>query len=710
VNRRGFLQVTATAAGGLLLGFSIACRDRRRGDPPAPAEAPAPAGDPVELNAWVRIDPDDTVTFLVPEAEMGQGVLTAFAMILAEELDADWTRVRAEHAPADAARYGRQSTGGSTSVRAGWAALRTVGAQARAMLVAAAAERLAVSAGDLAVADSAIVHAASGRRVRFGEVAADAARQVAPEAPALKAPERYHRVGRPTRRLDQRAKVTGEAVYGLDVRRPGMLVAQVARPPTIGGRIVRHDAAAALAVPGVRHVVEIPTGIAVVADHTWAAAQGRAALAIEADDGPHAELSSAEVSRRLAAAAPRGTVVRRDGDAARAIARARTRLRAAYEVPYLAHAAMEPLNATVHVEGDRCAIWTGTQAPSAVQQTAADILGIPPANVAVTTTFLGGGFGRRSQTDYVAEAVHVARAVGAPVQLVWTREDDTRGGQYRPAARSVLEGALDADGWPVAWVQRLAAPSILAQLRPLADGVDGTTVEGVKNLPYALPHVLVTAANVELPVTTWFWRSVGSSQNAWAVECFLDELARAGGKDPVEVRRRLLAAAPRHLAVLEAAARAAGWGEPPPAGRARGVAVHESFGSFVAQVAEVSIDGAGAAAAPRVHKVWCAIDCGRVVNPDTVVAQMESGIVYGLSAALHGAIRLEGGRVATSNFDDYPVVRMPEAPAVEVVILDSGEEPGGVGEPATPPIAPAVCNALLALTGRPVHALPIRLA
>jgi isoquinoline 1-oxidoreductase subunit beta len=274
----------------------------------------------------------------------------------------------------------------------------------------------------------------------------------------------------------------------------------------------------------------------------------------------------------------------------------------------------------------------------------------------------------------------------------------------------VLEGALDADGWPVAWVQRLAAPSILAQLRPLADGVDGTTVEGVKNLPYALPHVLVTAANVELPVTTWFWRSVGSSQNAWAVECFLDELARAGGKDPVEVRRRLLAAAPRHLAVLEAAARAAGWGEPPPAGRARGVAVHESFGSFVAQVAEVSIDGAGAAAAPRVHKVWCAIDCGRVVNPDTVVAQMESGIVYGLSAALHGAIRLEGGRVATSNFDDYPVVRMPEAPAVEVVILDSGEEPGGVGEPATPPIAPAVCNALLALTGRPVHALPIRLA
>ena len=702
MNRRGFLQVSATAAGALLLGF--ACKDDDKDEPRAPAAPPAPAGDPVDLNAWIRIDPDDTVTVLVADSEMGQGVLTALAMIVAEELDADWAKVRAEHAPADSSKYGRQSTGGSTSIRMGWEPMKRAGAAARAMLVGAAAAELGVPAAELTVDRSAVVHAASGRRVGFGALAKAAAAIAPPEAPATKAPERYHLVGKPTRRLDARAKATGAAVYGLDVRLPGMRYAQVAHPPTIGGTVKSFDAARALAVPGVRQVFAIPTGVAVVADHTWAAAKGREALAVEWEPGPNLELSSATVSAMLAAAAPKGRVAKQAGDAKKALARAATRVSAAYEVPYLAHAPMEPLNATVHLHDGVCEIWTGTQSPTMAQKVAADVLGIAVEKVSVTTTFLGGGYGRRSQTDYVGEAVHVAKEVGAPVKLVWTREDDTRSGMYRPAALSQLEGGLDADGWPVAWVQRIASPSILEAFGPLDDGIDGTSVEGVTNLPYAIPNLLVTYANPKLPVSVWFWRSVGSSQNAWAVECFLDELARAGGKDPVEVRRRLLAGHPRHLRVLEQVVADARWGEAPASGRARGVAVHESFGSFCAQIAEVSLEGG----APRVHKVWCAIDCGRVVNPDTIAAQMESGIFYGLSAALHGAIRLDGGRVVTSNFHDYPLVRLAQAPAIEVSIVPSTEDPGGVGEPATPPIAPAVCNALLALTGTPVRDLPIR--
>lgn len=718
LSRRAFLTASASATGGLLIAFSLGCKEKKpsapAAEPAAAAAPPAPAGPAAELNAWIRIDPDDTVTLRISESEMGQGILTAMSMILAEELDADWSKVRAEHAPADFARYGRQGTGGSSSIRQGWEPMKLAGARARAMMLAAAAEKLGVPAAELTTEPSVIVHAASGKRVRYGEVAAAAASQPPPEQPALKDPGRYRLVGKATPRLDTPAKVTGAAVFGLDVRLPDLCFAMVARPPTLGGSVKSFDDKKALAVPGVLRVLQVPFGLAVIASNTWAAQQGRAALTVEWAPGPHATLSSAGISEALAAAlrpskptveSKEAKIEGREGAAAMAaLAKAKRRVSAAYEVPYLAHAAMEPLNCTVHVTGGGCKIWTGTQGPTGAQKAAAEVLGIPVEKVEVTTAFLGGGFGRRSQSEFIAEAVHVAKQLEHPVQVVWTRQDDLRAGYYRPASLALIEAGLDAEGWPTSWVQRIASPSILEKMGRLENGVDDTAVEGVVNLPYALAGLRVTYANPKLPLSTWFWRSVGSSQNAWMVESFLDELARAGGKDPLELRRKLLAGKPRHLGVLEKVAAAAKWGAPVAEGRALGLAVHESFGSFVAQVAEVSL----LRGAPRVHKVWCAVDAGRIVNPNTVAAQMESGILYGLSAALYGKIEVEAGAITTGSFNDYPVVRMTESPEIEILLVDSKEEPGGIGEPATPVIAPAVCNALLALTGEPIRTLPIR--
>lgn len=713
LSRRTFLTASASATGGLLLAFSFGCKEKKPSAPavtaptePVPA---APAGPAAELNAWIRIDPDDTVTLRISESEMGQGILTAMSMILAEELDADWSKVRAEHAPADSARYGRQGTGGSSSIRQGWEPMKQAGAKARAMLIAAAAERLGVPAAELTTEPSVIVHAATGKRVRYGEVAAAAAGKPPPDSPQLKDPSKYRLVGKSTPRLDTPAKVTGAAMFGLDVRLPGQRYAMIARPPTLGGSVKSFDDKKALAVPGVLRVLQLPFGLAVIASNTWAAQQGRAALAVEWTPGPHAELSTAGISAALAAAlAPKASVpsseAHQTGKAAAELARAKKKVTAAYEVPYLAHATMEPLNCTVHVTGGGCKIWTGTQGPTGAQKAAATVLSIPPEKVEVTTAFLGGGFGRRSQSEFISEAVQVAKQLDEPVQVVWTRQDDMRAGYYRPASLAMIEAGLDAEGWPTSWVQRIASPSILEKLGPMKNGVDDTAVEGVVDLPYALAALRVTYANPSLPLSTWFWRSVGSSQNAWMVESFLDEVARAGGKDPFELRKKLLAGKPRHLAVLEKVAAAAKWGEPAAAGRARGIAMHESFGSFVAQVAEVSIDRG----APKVHKVWCAIDAGRIVNPNTVIAQMESGIIYGLSAALHGKIEVAGGAITTGSFADYPVVRMPDSPEIEVILVESKEDPGGIGEPATPVIAPAVCNALYALTGKPVRTLPIK--
>lgn len=707
--RRTFLVAGAAAGGGLLVGFHLlGCNKRREKRPPnktAKARENTDATDH-EINAWIHIATDSSVTLLVPEAEMGQGVLTSVSMILADELEADWVHVSARHAPHDKRYGGRQSTGGSTTIRTGYGRLREAGAAAREMLIAAAAAQWGVAASECRARKSEVTHD-NGESAWFGELAAAASKLDIPDKPTLKPDSELRIVGTSVKRLDTPVKVDGTAVYGMDVKRDGMLVATVAHPP-FGGKVKTYDPAAALKVPGVLEVVQIPTGIAVAAEHFWAARQGRDALVVEWDDGGNGELSSDSITKMCKASIARGTVATNAGDAATTLRRTRGpgRLDAIFEVPYLAHTPMEPLNCTADVQKDRVDLWVGTQTPSGCVRTAAEIAGVEPDRVFVNSMFLGGGFGRRSETDYVADAVHASKALGKPVKVVWTREDDVRGGQYRPMAYNELSGAV-VEGEIVAWSHKIASPSILGAMGRIdKEDVDPTSVEGAANLPYAVPNLFVSVARPVVPVSIWFWRSVGSSQNAFVTECFFDELCAAAGKDPVDMRMALLKDKPRHAAVLETATQKAGWGEPLPEGRARGVAVHESFGSYVAQVAEVSIEQGK----PRVHRVVCAVDCGQVINPDTVEAQMESGIAYGLSAALYGKITIEGGRAVESNFDTYSAVRMAVMPRIETHIVPSGDKHGGVGEPAVPPIAPAVCNALFKLTGKPIRRLPISLA
>jgi isoquinoline 1-oxidoreductase beta subunit len=550
-----------------------------------------------------------------------------------------------------------------------------------------------------------VIHDASHRRARYGELALSAAKETPPRSPALKPKEKLGLVGKPTPRLDTRAKVRGEATFGIDVKLPGMWVARVVRCPVFGGKLKSFEAAEAKKVPGVREVIGLDHGVAVLADHFYAARVGSEALEVSWDEAGHGGLDSAGIGAELAKLASGGAVARSEGDVEGALKSAGARtLEAVYQLPYLAHATMEPLNATADVRPDRCEIWAPTQAQSGSQRTASKITGLPLDKIVLHTTFAGGGFGRKAQTDFVAEAVELSKRVKRPVQVIWTREDDMRGGWYRPVAFNRLTGALDKDGWPIAWRHQIASPSILEHLgRVGANGIDRTSVEGAANLPYAIPNLLVTYARPDLPIPRWFWRSVGSSIHAYVTECFLDELARLGKKDPLEVRRRLLTQNPRHRRVLDLAAEKAGWGTPLPAGRGRGLAVHESFGSIVAEVAEVSIVDRKV----RVHRVVCAVDSGEVVNPSTVVAQMESGIVYGLSAALFGQITIDKGRTLEGNFDQYPVLRIEGMPVIETHLAPSGEKIGGIGEPGTPPIAPAVVNGLLALTGNPIRKLPI---
>lgn len=700
-SRRAFLKVSAAAGGGLLVGVYLPSADWR-------ASALA-AGAELVPNAWIRIGTDDSVTLRVASSEMGQGVYTAIPMLLAEELECDWSRVRVEAAPADRAYinplFGVQATGGSTAVRAFYTPLREAGATARDLLIAAAARRWGVEDNSCRAESGYVVHKPTGRRLRYGELVEAAAKLPVPTAALLKDRSEFKLIGKPTRRLDTPLKVNGAAVFGQDVRLPGMLTAVVARCPVFGGKLRRFDAAKAHRVRGVREVLAIESGIAVVAEGFWSARQGRDALVIEWDLGPNAQVSSPDIRRRLEAALQMpGAVARRTGDADKALRGAR-RVEAVYEVPYLAHATMEPMNGTAVVTASTCEVWVPTQGQTGAQRTAARIAGLPPEAVKIHTTFLGGGFGRRGEQDFVAEAVEIAKRVGAPVQVAWTREDDMQHDLYRPATLNRLTAGLDKTGNILAWRHAIAGPSIAARALPalIKDGIDFTSVEGAQNLPYAIPNIMVTYAMENGHVPVGFWRSVGSSQNAYVTECFLDELAAATRRDPLELRRALLKEQRRHLGVLELAAEKAGWRKPLPAGRQRGIAVAESFGSYVAQVAEVSL----AEGKPRVHRVVCAVDCGVVVNPDTVSAQMESGIVYGLTAALYGQITIGNGRVEQSNFHDYPLLRMSEMPQVEVHIMKSDEPPGGVGEPGTPPIAPAVANAVFAATGRPVRRLPL---
>jgi isoquinoline 1-oxidoreductase subunit beta len=711
LSRRAFLAQSAIAGGGLVIGLHLPGAMRR-----AFAQEAAPAVPKPVPNAFIRIAPDDTVTILLKHSEMGQGVFTSLPMVIAEELECDWRHVRAEHAPADLVYahtvFHVQMTGGSTSTWESFDQLRIAGAAAREMLIATAAGRWGVPAGECRAADGFVMH--GERRARFGELAADAAKLPVPAAPKLKDPKDWKLLGRPMHRLDSAEKVTGKAEFGMDVRRPGMLTALVGRSPFFGGKVRAFRAGKAKAVPGVVDVIQIPSGVAVLGENFWAARLGRDALEVDWDAGSiagHSTATQLEDYRKLARTA--GAVAAAKGDAAAALAKAAKTLEAEYEVPYLAHAMMEPLNCTAEIRPGSCEVWTGTQFQTGDQAAAAKIAGLKPEQVKVHTLFLGGGFGRRANpgSDFVAEAVHLAKASGRPVKVVWTREDDLRGGFYRPMWVSRLRAGLDAAGRPVAWTHTLVGQSILAGT-PFASmiqhGIDETSVEGASNSPYlaAIADHRVELHSPDVPIPVLWWRSVGHSHTAFVVESFVDELAHAAGKDPVTFRRELLPADSRQRRLLDMVAGAFGWGRPLPAGHGAGVAVHESFGSAVAQAAEVSVDNGRI----RVHRVVCAVDCGPVINPDGVEAQMQSGIVYGLSAALYGEITLRDGQVEQSNFHNYPVLRLHEMPRVEVHIAKSAARMGGVGEPGTPPIAPAVANAVFAATGKRLRSLPLRLA
>jgi isoquinoline 1-oxidoreductase beta subunit len=697
LSRRDFLRLGALAGAGLVIGFRL----------PRAGEARGAAAKPLAPNVWLRIAPDGTVTVLVARSEMGQGVRTALPMLVAEELEADWTRVRFEQATPEP-RYGSMSTGGSRSIRSLHGPLRKAGAQAREMLVSAAALTWGVDRADCRAERGEVVHGATGRRLAYGALVERAATLEVPADPPLKDPGDWKILGTRVARLDAREKVDGSAGFGLDVRVPAMRHAAVVRCPVFDGKATGFDPAPARAVRGVTDVLQISSGVAVVADSTWAAFQGAAALTVRWDEGPLAGLDSAAIRRRFAElAAQPGAVARKEGEGAAALAHAARTLEAVYETPYLAHATMEPMNCTAHVRADACDIWVATQTATGVQQRAAQVTGLKPEVIRVHTQYLGGGFGRRSEQDFVVEALELSRAVGAPVQVVWSREDDLRHDFYRPATYHLLRAGLDEAGKPRVWTHRLVGPAILRRIAAgaIRNGIDPTSVEGAAGLPYAIPNLEVDFVEHDAGIPTGFWRSVGNSQNAYAVECFVDEVAAAAGRDPFDLRRELLAGKPRHLGVLLLAAEKAGWGKPLAAGRARGIALWESFGSFVAQVAEVSVAADGAV---RVLRVVCAVDCGLCMNPAIVEAQMESGIVYGLSAALKGEITIEKGRVVQGNFHDYELLRLSECPAIEVHIVPSREPPGGIGEPGTPPITPAVVNAVFAATGRRVRTLPIR--
>jgi isoquinoline 1-oxidoreductase beta subunit len=656
------------------------------------------------------------VTIIVNKSEMGQGVYTSLPMLIAEELECDWAKIRVEAAPVapeyNHTEWGQiQGTGGSSSVRSTWDQFRKAGAAGRMMLVKAAADTWKVSPDSCRAEKGFVIHDRSKKRLSYGALAEKASRLDPPKQVVLKKPEDFKLIGKATKRLDTPDKVSGRALFGIDAKVKGMFIALVERPPVFGGKVKSFNAEKALKVAGVKYVVQVPSGVAIVASDFWSAKKGRDALEVDWDSGEKTKPSTEDMRAWYAAlAAQAGPAAKKEGEASQALATAARKLTAEYEVPYLAHATMEPLNCLVDLRKDSCEIWTGTQFQTVDRNTAASIAGLKPEQVKIHTMLLGGGFGRRAnpRSDFVSEAVHIAKAVKKPVKVIWTREDDMRGGYYRPMWYDRISAGLDGKGLPVAWQHTIVGQSIikgtLFEQGFIKDGIDATSVEGASDIPYQIPNIYVDLHSPDVDVPVLWWRSVGHSHTAFVVESFVDELAHAAGRDPYEFRMALLDKHPRHKAVLELAARKAGWGTPVPQGHARGLAVHHSFGSYVAQVAEVSVGKEGEV---RVHNVVCAIDCGRTVNPATIAAQMESGIVFGLSAALFGAITLKDGRVEQSNFHDYPLVRMKDMPKVEVHIIPSTEGPQGVGEPGVPPVAPAVANAVFNAAGVRMRSLPM---
>jgi isoquinoline 1-oxidoreductase subunit beta len=695
LNRRSFLASAAAVGGALTLGF------RLHAAPASPGTA--------EITAWIVIAPDESVVIRVARSELGQGISTALPMLVAEELGCDWAKVKMELiAPSDNRRrgqvWGSMTTGASRSIAEAHERLRLAGATAREMLVAAAAQRWQVAPEECRAANGIITHVPSGRSVSFGQIASAAAQVAPPARPRLKPPRDWTLIGTPRPRLDTADKVTGRAVYGTDVRFPGMLYAAIRHAPVLGATL---KSVAAPAEGGMR-IVALAHAVAVVAESWWQASKAAEALAVTWDNGPHAELSSAaiEASLRAGLAASEAEVGRAGGDADAALAASVKRIEAEYAVPFLAHATMEPQNCTAYVTPDRVEVWVPTQDPEAALLTAALTAGVALENVVVHRTAVGGGFGRRvAVQDFVQEAVLIAKEVGRPVQLLWSREEDIRHDFYRPAAMARLTAGLDAAGMPAAWKVRISAPSIVASLASdVADGFDRHALDGfLEEMPYAVPNYLVDYAMCETPVPVGPWRSLNYSQNTFFKECFLDEMAHAAGSDPYVFRRKLLMHNPRHLAVLDAAARQAGWGSPLPTGMGRGIALSESHGSICAQVLEISVNVGG----PRVVRVVSAIDPGHVVNPITVEMQTEGAVAFALSAALYGDIHIAGGRVRQGNFNDYPVLRLADMPRVETVIVPGGEGWGGCGEPTVPPLAPALCNAIFAATGERVRRLPV---
>jgi isoquinoline 1-oxidoreductase beta subunit len=702
LSRRGFLRAAAAAGGGLMLSLRVPLA----GGDAAAADAFAP-------NAFIRIVTDGKVTLIMPYVEMGQGTYTSIPMLIAEELEIDLKQVQLEHAPPDEKFYanpllGVQATGNSNAIRGSWQPLRQAGAAARTMLVAAAAKRWSVDPASCRAQSGVVLHPATGRRLAYGELAAEAANIPVPEKVALKEPKDFKLIGTPAKRLDLPAKINGTAVFGIDARPPGVKIATLAQSPVFGGRVKRVDDTAAKAVKGVRQIVRLDDAVAVVADHMGAAKKGLAALTIEWDDGVHGKLATKDILAELEQATLKpGVVAQSVGDVDKAMPGAATKVEANYHVPFLAHATMEPMNCAAHVRPDGCEIWVGNQALARAQRAAAKVAGLPLDKVVVHNHLIGGGFGRRLESDGVERAVEIAKHVDGPVKVVWTREEDIQHDMYRPMFFDRLSAGLDAKGMPVAWNNRFAGPSIIARWLPpgFNNGLDPDTTEGAIDLVYGLPNLRVEYVRVEPPgIPTAFWRSVGPSHNVFVTESFMDELAAAAKQDPVAYRLALLDKTPRAKAVVALAAEKAGWAQKLPPRAGRGISVQHAFATYMAMVADVEVAKDGSV---RVRRVVCAVDCGIVVNPDTVRAQIQSAVMFGITAALYGEITLKNGRVEQSNFDSYQMLRMNEAPDVDVHIVQSRESPGGMGEAGTSLIVPAVANAVFAATGKRLRKLPV---